>query len=292
MRKKAPAPEGGRLPAMRKPDGRRLKSAGRTAGRYLLDYLELVLAAVLAIVVSFLALKDEISTKGLIQATVLLLVALAISVIRERAERRALGAHIENTLLLVAADKPWQVLDEQLVWDLSAPDGSYAKAFAKRELQFMQDEVLSVYEYQNRPPGKVLSHVCHGGQRGGPMINLPIIQKDFPGPAGRVYRLISLQRVWGKGEIMAFESERELENHFLGSSELVAKEIPVPTARVSMRVIWPLDRKPKALWVERSGRAPVNISLGRLKDSEGRWSYEEVVEDPKLGEKIIVRWDW
>jgi hypothetical protein len=40
-------------------------------------------------------------------------------------------------------------------------------------MQFMQDEVLSVYEYQNRPPGKVLSHVCQGGQRGDPMRSAP-----------------------------------------------------------------------------------------------------------------------
>ncbi|HEV3318408.1 MAG TPA: hypothetical protein VG053_01580 [Solirubrobacteraceae bacterium] len=270
----------------------RLKVAVGTAGHILLDYFELVLAAALAIVVTGLAFAGEITTKQLIQATIALLVALAISVIRERRERKAQGDRLEKNLMIARADKPWQVLDEQLVWDVSAPDGSYAQATTTKELQFMQDEVLSVYEYRYNPSGTVLRHECKGGARGEPMTDLPIIQRDFPGPGSRIYRIISLQRVWRRGEIMTFESERELGDSFLSADERVSKEISVPTARVSMRVIWPPGRELKGLWLERGEGPPLNV-LGRLKRAPGaRISYDEVIQDPKVGERIIVRWNW
>lgn len=266
------------------------KVVARAAGRYFLKYLELVLALGLAIVLSYLSLTGEIDAKGLTLASVGLLVAVAIALVRERVERDSLLSHIKEASELARADKPWQVLDERLVWDVSGLGGSYAKATVEKELQFMQDEVFSIYEYQYKSHGRVLTHVCQGGVRGGPMANLPIIQKDFPGPEGRVYRLISLQRIWRRGEIMAFRSDRELEDHFCEVQEDVSKEVSVQTARVSMRVIWPPDSKPKAVWLER-GERQVHIEPARLKHAGGRWSYEEVIEDPQLGEKIILKWE-
>jgi len=262
------------------------------AKQFFLKYLELLLALVLAIVVSYLSLTGDFGTQGVALASAGLLVAIAIGFVRERAGRESLVVHIERAAELARADTGWQVLDERLVWDLSGPEGSYARATAEKELLFTQDEVFSIYEYQFKSPGFVLSHVCEGGARGQPMVALPILQKDFPGPEGRVYRLISLQRIWHRGEIMAFRSERELEGHFCEPTEDVMKEVSVETARVSMRIVWPSGSKPKALWLERSNVQPVNIPSARLKRVNGRWSYDELVENPRLGEKIILRWEW
>jgi hypothetical protein len=271
----------------------KLKAAGRGLGQVLVDYFELVLAGILAIVVSALALADEIGQKGLVQATIALLVALAIAIIRERRERKAMGDRVEAALTLASADKPWQVLDEHLVWDLTEVDGSRAKATTEKTLQFMQDEVLSVYEYQFKPQGTVLSHKCRGGGRGEPKVDLPIIQTDFPGPDSRVYRIISLQRVWHRGEIMLFESERVLADSFLAVKERVSKEVSVPTARVSMRIVWPPGKRPTALWIERSGKPPKNIPLRNLRRAgRDRHCYEEVLQDPTMGERISLTWDW
>jgi hypothetical protein len=265
----------------------------KAVGQVLLDYFELVLAGALAAVVSVLALMDEIGSKELVQATVALLVALAIAIIRERRERRAMSERVEAAVRLASADKPWQVLDEKLVWDLSDPDGKYATASTQKELQFMQDEVLSVYEYQYKPQGTVVSHTCRGGPRGEPKTELPIIQTDFPGPDSKVYRLISLQRVWRRGEIMEFESERVLADHFLDTHERVSKEVSVPTARVSMRVEWPPGRRPGAVWVERTGKPLRNVPLSNLRRmGRDRCCYEEILQAPTIGERISLKWDW
>jgi hypothetical protein len=263
----------------------------RDIGRLLLDYAELLLATALVIVLTALDVLGEITSADLTRASILLLAALAIAVIRERAERRAMTERIENKLTLAVADKPWQVLDEKLMWDLSQSNG-YAKAIAEKELQFMQDEVFSVYEFQFSPPGKLLSHVCEGGERGVPMEELRIVPDGFHGPDGRIYRLISLERVWHRGEIMAFRSERHLQDYFSKSREDVSKDVTVPTTRVSMRVKWPADRKPTAVWLERSGRGRSHIKLRRRRRSGDPWSHTEVITDPKVGERIMLRWTW
>jgi hypothetical protein len=269
------------------------KAGAQALGHVLLDYFELVLAGLLALVVSVLALVGEIGSKELVQATVALLVALAIAIIRERRERKAMSDRVEAAVTLASADKPWQVLDERLEWDLIEPAGNHAKATTEKVLQFMQDEVLSVYEYQYKPGGAVLRHTCRGGARGEPKVDLPIIQTDFPGPDSRVYRLISLQRVWRRGEIMEFESERVLADHFLEDKERVSKEVSVPTARVAMKVVWPPGRRPTAVWIERTGRQPRNVPLRELRRvGRDRHCYEEVLQDATMGEKITLKWDW
>jgi hypothetical protein len=279
----------------------------RQAVQQVVDYAELVIAAGLATYVSALALLDEITTRGLIQATVALLIALSIAVIRERSERRAVRDQISRTADLLKGDKPWQVLNEEVAWQICELDGSLAVATAEKQLQFMQDEVLSVYEYQYNPParGEVVDHVCEGGPVGGPMVPLPIIQSDFPGPDLRFYRLISLQGVRGRGEIMMLESRRTLRNHFLDSQEVVSKEVSVPTSRVRMCVNWPEGRKPTAIWTQRSNEPPTSVgvsTLARVHDRQkdwrhwrGRmvgWRYDYLIQDPRLGERITIRWIW
>jgi hypothetical protein len=259
---------------------------------YFWKYLELALALALAIVLSYFSIAGEISTKGLTLGAVGLLIAIAIALVRERKERESLLAQIKSPIEVPGDHNSWQVLDERNVWDLGGPHGCYAKATAEKELQFMQNEVFSIYEYQYGSPGKVLSHVCAGGPKGAPMVDLRIIQDDFPGPDRRIYRIISLQRIWRRGEIMVFKSERELENFFPANTEDVTKEVSVPTARVSMKIVWPPGEKPTDLSLERSKRSPVYIRPEAMKCDNGRWIYEEVITDPHVGEKIILKWTW
>lgn len=137
------------------------------------------------------------------------------------------------------------------------------------------------------------------------MVPLPIIQRDFPGPDMRLYRLVSLQGVRGRGEIMMFGSKRTLKNHFLEPQEVVSKEVSVPTSRIRMRVSWPAGRKPTAIWIERTGKPPTSVGVGRLtrvhdqqrdlRHWRGRmvgWRHDELIQDPKLGERITLRWIW
>lgn len=274
-------------------------------GRVLFDYIELVLAAAIGGVVAVLAATGDIRNPGsLTEATVGVLVALAIGVIRERFERRSVSERIENTLRLTVGEKAWQVLDEHLTWNLTATNGSRAEAIVRRRLQFMQDEVFCIYEYQHPAPGSNPGHTCRGGAPGEPMADLPILKDDFPGADGRTYRIISLQRIWRRGEIMNFASTRELEDHFLTSREYVSKDVPVPTTRLSMRVYWPKERKPTSLWVERTDRPRAPIKVKRLRQerlerhgltrrrTRGRWTYEEVIASPALGERVALWWTW
>ncbi len=262
-------------------------------GTALYEYTELIIAAGIAVAITILAALDEVGNQGLTQAAVALLAALAIAIVRERFERRRMSDRIERAVRIAQPGaNSWQILDERLVWDLADENGERAVATTEKQYLFTQVEIFSVYEYQYKPVGEVISHECFGGERGGQLDKLPIIREGFPGPEDRLYRLVSLERVWRKGEIMEFRSKRELKDFFRDKREKVSKEVSVPTSRASMCVRWPLTRKPTAIWLERSKRAPQRVDLARLRRDRDRWTLTQTFSNPEVGERIIVRWDW
>jgi hypothetical protein len=259
-------------------------------GRYLLEYIELVVAALAGVVVGILGELGAIHGDHLTEATLVVLGVLAFGVIKERFERRRLAEQIDRSVALVAATKPWQVLYEHMLWDLESQD--QATATVEKEMLITQDEVMSVYEYQYNAPGRDAVREYRGGVQGRPLQDLPIIRKDFAGLNGRFYRLISLERVCRVGEIMRIESVRKLEGRFPGPQENVSKEVAAPTTRLSIEVVWPAGRKPRGVWIEQTGQPQRMIHLSRLSRRGGRWKYKEEFATPNPGERIALRWDW
>lgn len=263
----------------------------RTVGKFALSYAELLIALAVVLVVSGFAAFGDINAERLTQAAIALLAALAIAVMRERADRKVMDDRIDAKLAtLTPSDRPWQVLYERFTWDID--DHGDAVAMVKKKLQFMQEEVFCVYEYEYKSSGTVKLHTCWGGAQDEPMDELPIIHKEFPGPEGRAYRLISLERVWRRGEIMDFQSFRELGGFFPGAREQVAMDVSVPTSRLAICIKWPASRKPTAVWLERTKRARVSIDLSHLRSGGDRWIYKTTIADPVQGERVIVGWDW
>jgi len=263
----------------------------RKVGAFLLAYAELVIALIVVVGISALAALNDVNDERLTQAAIALLAALAIAFMRDRADRKSLSERIDSKVAALAVSGgPWQVLDEHLIWDIDRTGD--AMAVAKKTFQFMQPEVFCVYEYEYKPSGKVKSHTCWGAVEDEPMIPLPIIHRQFPGRDGRAYRLISLERVWRQGEIMNFQSFRELERYFPDARETVSKDVSGPTSKLVMCLKWPLDRKPTAIWLERTDRVPVSVDLSHVKSSGGRWVYKTEISGPNQGERVIIGWDW
>jgi hypothetical protein len=262
--------------------------------RHIADYFDLLVAAVLAIVFSYLGIHDTLKGDELAQATIALLGVLAIVIFRERWERRAAVDGIQQALTVVDESYPWRVLDEEAVWDIQSTDGSRALATLRRDMMLTLSESFVIYEFRYHQPngGTVADHRCFGKTKDGAEQSLPIIQDDFEGKENRIYRLISLRRPWKRGEVLSFRSERDLVNYFPGDRETVSKEVAVPTARVRLSVMWPASRKPKALWLERSATGPKPVNLLEIRKKDGRPTYRTTINDPQLGERIIIRWDW
>lgn len=294
----------------------------RSAGNFLLRYVDALVAIASAVVVIYLVTTGNLKDETLAVATGALIVAVALAIVRDRWERQedidklgraisqerkaAVGA-IEEAITVgrdaavagfqrIARDydakNAWRILEETMSWDLIAHDGSQATAIARKKLLFTQDEVLCVYEYQfpSDSHGKVTKHLCYGGEQE-PLELIPIVYDSFPGREGRRYRLISLERVWRRGEIMRYRSERHLKDHFLKQTEHVSKEISSPTERITLSVIWPSTRPPRTLWLERTDRRETIDTKG-LAVIDGRSTFTKTVPDAVVGERICLFWTW
>lgn len=263
-------------------------------GSVLVEYVELVVAGIAGVVVGVLGEAGDIHGDHLTEATLVILGVLAFGVVKERYQRHRLTETVNAGVSLIAATKPWQVLYEDMKWDLETSHGARATATAVKELLFTRDEVLSIYEYQYDSPGRDADRTYRGGIKSGPLQDLPMMREGFPGTDGKFYRLISLERVCRVGEIMRIESERKLEDRFPGPRENVSKEIAFPTTRLSLEVVWPPGTKPTAVWIERTGQPQrmVNPSRPRLTRHGRRWFYKEDFAIPKPGERIALWWDW
>ncbi len=134
----------------------------KSTGRFLVDYLELLFAGVLGVLAGILGLVGAIHGDHLTEVTVGLLGVLAFGVVRERVQRHRLGKRIDLSVALATAAHPWQVLNEELTWDLEKSDGSLATASLRNELLITQDQVLAYFEYAYAGPAGTADPYVHG----------------------------------------------------------------------------------------------------------------------------------
>lgn len=252
------------------------------------DYADLLLAAVLALVFSVLSALGTISGDSIVQANLALLGVLAVVLFRERWVRVDAQERADRSVSALASDRPWQVLEEELHWDIT--DRLLATATATREIRFTQPESVSVYEFQSTPPGgNLLMHKCEGRRRKTDTPrNLPILGK-ITGELGRSYTLISLERIYTLGDHLHWTSVRKLQGYFPGKTENVSKNIMMPTDHLTMRVVWPPDCAPHEVRLERTGEQPRVLDT-RIKG--GRAVVVATISDARLGETISIAWDW
>jgi hypothetical protein len=253
-----------------------------------IDYADLLLAAGLAVTFAVLGALGVVDGDVLVQANLALLGVLSFGLFRERWMRMTATEKADRSLAARENDRPWQVLEEELEWDLS--DRLLATATATREIRFTQAESVSVYEFQSTPPGgKLLLHTCQGRRRRTDTPRSLPIMKEIVGPFGRSYTLISLERIYVRGEHLHWVSTRKLQGYFPGKTENVSKAIQMPTDHLTMRVMWPPDCRPHEVRLERSD-TPARILETKVRG--GRTHVTAIIEDARLGEVISVAWDW
>lgn len=253
-----------------------------------IDYADLLLAAVLALVFSVLGALGTISGDSIVQANLALLGVLALGLFRERWLRVGAQERVDRDASALASDRPWQVLEEELRWDIT--DQLLATATATREIRFTQPESVSIYEFQSTPPGaKLLLHRCEGRRRKTDTPrNLPIVG-EITGELGRSYTLISLERIYSAGDHLHWTSVRKLQGYFQAKTENVSKAIKMPTDHLTLRVTWPPDCAPHEVRLERTGD-PARLLETRIKT--GRAYVVAMISDARLGETISIAWDW
>lgn len=259
----------------------------RLVGRFLVDWIDVLLAASLALLFSYFGIKNTLENDELSQATIALLGVLALVAVKDRWERRKGVASIEEALADFKTDKPWHVLSESVTWDISTATTAIVTDI--RDIRFLQSETVSLYEFANTPPGgKIASWTCEGGRIGETARSWPVVH-TFLGPNSRHYYIVSLEDMWERGDCVRWTSLRELEHCFDADTESVSKTILMPTDTIEMHVVWPDTRPPTAVRLRRHG---VPVTELKAKKSSGRIRALAVVRNPRVGEVITLQWDW
>lgn len=259
------------------------------AVRLVLEYLDLIAAAAVALVAIVLGFAHVLEGDDLTEVVVLLLAALAVTMIRERFLRDRALQEVTDLSTVAHSGKSWEILNATHTWDIQ-DDGS-ADVRSVKELRFLQDEVISVYEFYN-PTGSSTDPECTGGAVGGYQKKLKVLHTNFPGPKGRRYRIISLEGMWHRGQRMTFTVARSLSDCFVEEHESVGVEVEIPTDYLTLKVVWPQNRVPHAVQLERADRLTLIKGEDLPVDSGGRRSYEVEVPQPALHEAILIGWDW
>jgi hypothetical protein len=260
-------------------------------GQFALEDLETVLALVLGLVVLALVIFNQLnSTRTLVGVVSALLVAVSFGLLRDQWRREKLLGRIEGLVAGFESEKAWEALVVDCAWDIDATDGSHASACTKRLLRFVRDEVLTIYEF-SQTAGKTTSLITKGAFGDEAEMPLRVLCEDFPGPLGRMYRIISLAGVRRRGDQLRFQSDRVLEGSFLKDRESVSFTPEASTDQLVMSVTWPKDREPTGVWLERKGERQHVIRDVR-NNGEGRRTYRCQFSRPSLGEPIAIVWDW
>ena len=255
-------------------------------GRFALDYLDLLIAAAMAVAFTALGALNHLKGDALTQAAIGLLGVLGFVIFRERVERRKAVEGIDRAVESIGAAKPWQVLQEDLTWDIRSPES--ATCVSERDVRFLGAEVFTIYEFERGTTGRVTQRICKGAARGDALRPLHILQ-SFVGPDGLLYQLISLEEVRRRGDRMDLRYERQLTGSFLGDRENVSKEVQFETDRLVMRIGWPATKPPATVRLERTNRPSETVDT---KSRKGRVTLEKTIDNPRIGEVINISWTW
>jgi hypothetical protein len=255
-------------------------------GHFALDYVDLLLAAILAMLFWLLGAFDQLEGDGLTEAAIALLGVLSIAVFRERWERRKAVEAVNRAVDSVGRPRAWQVLEETLTWNIRSPTS--AESVSERDVRFLGPEVFTIQEFERGTSGSVTQRRCQGAARGHPLQPLRVLEPGILGPEGRMHYVICLEGVWRRGDRMTMRYERQLTNSFLAERENVSKEVQRETDRLIIRVAWPRAKPPTEVRLERNGHT--ELLHPRMRD--GRATVEQIIDNPPLGEVINIVWTW
>jgi hypothetical protein len=254
--------------------------------RFALDYVDVLIAAALALVFTYMGARNQLEGDALTQAAIGLLGALSFVIFRERWERRKAVEGVDRAVQSIGRPRPWEVLDEKLTWDIRSPQS--ATCLSERDLRVLGPEVFTIHEFERGTTGAVTQRRASGAAPGDPLAPLRVLEPGILGPEGRMYHVICLERAWTRGERLRLRYERQLTNSFLAERENVSKQVQSETDRLVMRVAWPAEKPPTAVRLERT----TGQNALHPKTRQERARIEETIENPRVGEVITISWTW
>jgi membrane protein implicated in regulation of membrane protease activity len=192
----------------------------------------IIVGATLALLSLLGVIKDPAKLSA---ATLAVLGVVAVSVLRDRLSRRHLEstintindemAELRRAANAVEAGRQYHVLLHDTTWDLAAHDGSLVHVRRMKTLVFDQNDVIAIYDFASGE-GKRKSTYSPG----------TVVDENLVVEGQRAH-LVSLGRVFSRGDKLDFRLDRTTRDGFLEPREAVSVLTRDITARISTFVV-------------------------------------------------------
>lgn len=253
--------------------------------------LDTIAALVGGITAAVLAWAGHLDPEELGTAVLTLLAVVALSMVVERSLRLKASRGIDEvkddlkktreSVRALEVGSPYYVTESDCLWEID-DDGGLTSC-RRKHLRFTQDEVVTVLDWmKNDGDSPKVKYRPEPGRR---------IHKYISD--GRTHYLVALDRPYGREEELDFFIDRRIEGCFVKTPDRVTVVTYEPTSLVKMTVRWPANRPPKAVRFFRRTDAERQRPLAQtVKRRQGRAEVTVIAENPELGERLVIEWDW
>ena len=178
----------------------------------------------------------------------------------------------------------YEILNEEITWDLVSVDGSEVDSHKKLEVQYLQNNVLVWVDYAWGDGEVMAEYTCKPGALA-----------DHFSVGERLWLINSLQAVRGRGQRETLHAWRKVRNGFTLRREWVSYEIIEPTRSLKLTIIFPRERPCLNAW-KSSKRGPhpsEPIDVRKLAyTQDGRQLLVIDEKRPRVGKLVTITWDW
>jgi membrane protein implicated in regulation of membrane protease activity len=257
----------------------------------LADVLAVILAGVVLVVLSLSGLIT--SVPDLASAIMAVLAVVAVAILRDRVTRKKADAQLaevhsdlaetRRSLNALKLGRPYHVVLHDTTWDLVAKDGSLAYVTRIKKLVFDQPDVVALYDFVQGTGTREYDYTV------GRVVDEELVVE------GKKARLISLGRVYSRGDVLDFGLKRTTRNAFMGHREYVSVVTRDLTAKLRLAVKWPVGGGPKTVrlvTITADRESSTKDVSGDVVMREGRHFYEYEVDEPEKGATTMIEWNW
>jgi len=262
----------------------------RTA-KWILGRLDTITALIGGATVAAIAWTGGLKADDLGTAILTVLSVVAFSMVVERSLRLKASKGIDEvkadlkktreTLRALESGSPYYVTESESTWDIRDDGG--VDLYRRKHLRFAQDEVVTVLDWL-KADGSVqdVKYRPEPGDR---------VHKYIAD--GRTHVLVALDRPYGREEELDFFIDRSIEGCFVKTPDRVTVVAYEPTSLVTMTVRWPEGRPPtKVRSYRRTDAERRKPEVQPIKHKKGRAEVTVKSQDPELGERLVIEWDW
>lgn len=177
----------------------------------------------------------------------------------------------------------YEVLEYESTLELIDAHGEQAQFHKRQKVRYLQNGILA-YQDQAWGDGEILlDYQCSPGV---------VVDRYRPGPT--TYLLISLREVKKRGDIDEFHINWGICKGFKRSYEQWETEISHRAKHLKTHVVFPKGRPPlRATLVEYTRRRTKPLGQEAIKQlPDGRWAVTYEIDQPRLYERYILKWEW